>query len=87
MTSQFSILEEHNIFLENGSINEYCSYLQDLRKELLNELKDVEYKVKEETVSKMLTMKRTEWRLLYKNVYENKHMYMLACFDYEKLTV
>jgi len=87
LVSQFSILEEHNIFLENGSIDEYCSYLQDLRKELLNELKDVEYKVKEETVSKMLTMKRKEWRLLYKNVYENKNMYMLACFDYEKLIV
>jgi len=87
LTAQFNILEEHNIFLENGSINEYSPYLQNLRKELLTELKDVEYKIKEETVSKILTMKRKEWRLLYKNVYENKNMYMLSCFDYERLTV
>ena len=87
LTSQFNTLEEHNIFLENGSINEYSQYLQNLRKELLCELKDAEYKIKEDTISKILTMKRKEWRLLYKNVYENENMYMLSCFDYERLTV
>ena len=76
LIADYGFLETSEVFLENGSINEYSKHLQELRQNLLIEFKDFDVESKNKKITQIISIKKREWKLLY-NIINNQDYHFL----------
>ncbi len=81
----YHLLIEENVFLQNGSINEYSKYLQSQKIELANAFKGLDRQRSKQKISQIVAIKKREWRLIYDAYRDNPIIKELTDFDYKKL--
>ena len=83
--SEYLLLEQSGMYLENGLINESCDVLKNIHIKLEQGLKEVEGDDKYKRIREVVAMKKKECRLIYKTVNENSIFYALEDFNYKTL--
>lgn len=85
LVNEHKELTDGGMFLENGSINEYSKYLQSFRQELLAEFKSSDNDEKHKKVSKIISIKKREWKLLNDTINTYGTIYAFEGFNYKTL--
>mgnify|MGYP005664103423 CR=1 FL=1 len=75
LLNEHEVLMKNEVFLKSGAINEYSKYLQSLRQELLVEFKSIDNDEKHQKVSKIIGIKKREWKLLNDTINTYDHIF------------
>ncbi|MBU1216425.1 hypothetical protein KKB86_03425 [bacterium] len=76
LVADYGFLETSEVFLENGSINEYSKHLQELRQNLLIEFKDFDVESKNKKITQIIGIKKREWKLLYNTINNPEYQFL-----------
>jgi len=78
-------LSNENVYLDDGSINEYSSFLQERRQKIGKECEGLKSEDKQNIIKKFIALEKSEWKLIDETLKHYSFIPRLQFFDYEKL--